>query len=196
MPIYAPGKRHRRHKKSLKTSRKVLAVLSLTAMVDMFTVLVVFLLQNYNVTGQVIHIPKDVQLPKATTVKELKPAHIVSISDNFILVDDKKIARLVQLREEDWLIRPLHDYLKKAFEMDRAKASKGIQSKIRTAVMEAKRGAVSDEEEWRKVTVQADKKITFSVIKKVMYTLVEAGAGEVNFAVERRNKEKDGVQVN
>ena len=42
----------------------------------------IFLLQSYNTTGEVIHIPKEVELPKATAVKELFPAHVVIVSDD------------------------------------------------------------------------------------------------------------------
>ena len=82
MPIHPPGERYRysHHLKKKKTKREVAAVLQLTAMVDMFTVLVVFLLQNYNVTGQVLYIPKEVVLPKAQQIKELQPAVVVTIS--------------------------------------------------------------------------------------------------------------------
>ena len=45
MAIYVPGKRDRRGVRA-GAKRNVVAVLQLTAMVDMFTVLVVFLLQK------------------------------------------------------------------------------------------------------------------------------------------------------
>ncbi|MES2857036.1 MAG: adventurous gliding motility protein S, partial [Bdellovibrionota bacterium] len=63
MPIYAPGRRDR-HNRPLKGSgRKIVAMLSLTAMVDMFTVLAVFLLQNYQTTGEIIELSEEVVLP-------------------------------------------------------------------------------------------------------------------------------------
>jgi biopolymer transport protein ExbD len=40
-------------------------------------------------------------------------------------------------------------------------------------------------EDFRRVTVQADKVIDAGTVKKVMYTLTEAGASEINFAVLR-----------
>ena len=46
MPIFTPGKRDRSNRKVGATQRSAVAVLSLTAMVDMFTVLAVFLLQT------------------------------------------------------------------------------------------------------------------------------------------------------
>ena len=44
--------------------------------------------------------------------------------------------------------------------------------------------------QFRRVTVQADKKIDFLTIKKIMYTVTEAGAEEINFAVIVTEKEE------
>ncbi len=62
MAIKRPGQRFRYHNilKRRGSKRAVTAILSLTAMVDMFTVLVIFLLQNYNTTGEILYIPKEV----------------------------------------------------------------------------------------------------------------------------------------
>lgn len=94
MAIQRPGERHRYHNilSKRKGKRDVTALLSLTAMVDMFTVLVIFLLQNYNTTGEILYIPKEVVLPKASSVKELKPAHVVTISAKEILLDKDVVA--------------------------------------------------------------------------------------------------------
>ena len=72
MPIHVPGKRARGRQKVVGRKRNVVAVLQLTAMVDMFTVLVVFLLQNYASTNQILPITDQIALPKAAAVKELK----------------------------------------------------------------------------------------------------------------------------
>lgn len=82
MAIYKPGQRFRYHNLLSKKSKKraVTVILSLTAMVDMFTVLVIFLLQNYNATGEILYLPKEVTLPKASTVVDLKPSVVVTIS--------------------------------------------------------------------------------------------------------------------
>jgi biopolymer transport protein ExbD len=45
--------------------------------------------------------------------------------------------------------------------------------------------------QFRRVTVQADKKIDFLTIKKIMYTVTEAGAEEINFAVMVIPKEQE-----
>ncbi len=89
MAIYIPGKRDRKGK-NLNPKRSVVAVLSLTAMVDLFTVLVVFLLQNYATTGEILEIPEGVSLPDARTVKDLKPANVIIVSEQDIRLNNEK----------------------------------------------------------------------------------------------------------
>ena len=190
MPIHPPGERYRysRILRNKKAKREVVAILSLTAMVDMFTVLVVFLLQNYNVTGQVLYIPKEVTLPKAEKIKELQPAVVVTISTKEILLDKTPVITFQQLKtQESWMIQPLMVGLTQALKEAQDKYERSLQTKLQTAVDAARGEAEKDQKPWNKVTIQADKGIDFLTVKKVMYTVTEAGAGEINFAV---NKEK------
>jgi len=192
MPIYAPGLRDRHNRPANKKSRNIIAMLSLTAMVDMFTVLVVFLLQNYQVTGEVLDLDDTVELPKATETKELKPAHVVVVSKQHIMLDKEIVASFNNVREqEDWMINSLHNRLVEAYrQASERQRLMGLDS-VKQAVDQAKMGEAAETrpEDDRRVTVQADKSIDFLTIKKVMYTLKEAGAGEVNFAVLKREKE-------
>lgn len=188
MPIHAPGERYRYNKylKRKKTKRDVVAILSLTAMVDLFTVLVVFLLQNYNVTGQVLYIPKEVVLPKAEKIKELKPAVVVTISNKEILLDKNVIITFNQLRtQQEWMIQPLFKGLTEGLKKAKEEYELSLQKKLQTAVEAARGESEKDRNPWNKVTIQADKGIDFLTVKKVMYTVTEAGAGEINFAVNK-----------
>lgn len=192
MPIHAPGERFR-YSRLLKKKgkRDVTAVLSLTAMVDMFTVLVIFLLQNYNTTGEVIYIPKEVTLPKAERIKELKPAVIVTISNKEVLIDKNAIVTFDQIHAQtEWMIQPLFAQLTEALQKSKAEQDKNIQKKLRD-VVDSARGEKDDEANaWNKVTIQADKGVDFLTLKKVMYTISEAGAGEINFAVTKQKIQK------
>lgn len=188
MPIHAPGERFRYSKllRKKKGKREVVAILSLTAMVDMFTVLVVFLLQNYNVTGQVLYIPKEVVLPKAEKIKELKPAVVVTISNKEILLDKTPVIAYDTLsKQEAWMIQDLETGVKAALEKARVDYERNLQTKLQSAVGAARGEQEMDLKPWNKVTIQADKGIDFLTVKKVMYTVTEAGAGEINFAVNK-----------
>ncbi len=196
MAIYAPGKRDRRgHMSAGKKS--LVVVLSLTAMVDMFTVLAVFLLQNYRV--EEIQLKKSVPLPEASAVKKLKPAHVVVVTQEEIFLDDKPVARFESVKEQEhWLIEPLQEGLAKAIEDKKAEMESGLKNALKDAMGKKKDPTEMSEEEreeerakmyaWGRVTMQADKDIDFLTIKKVMYTITEAGASLINFAVTPKEK--------
>ncbi|QDK36818.1 biopolymer transporter ExbD [Bdellovibrio sp. NC01] len=195
MAIYKPGERHRYHNilSKKKSKRGVTAILSLTAMVDMFTVLVIFLLQNYNTTGEILYIPKEVTLPKAASVRELKPAHVVTISNKEILLDKDPVATFDEVKAlgaEEWNIPKLKEQLTEALAKSKAEQESKLQNKIRDVVETTKgQDGTEDPNAWSKVTIQADKGVDFLTVKKVLYTVTEAGAGEINFAVTKLPQE-------
>lgn len=192
MAIQRPGERHRYHNilSKRKGKRDVTALLSLTAMVDMFTVLVIFLLQNYNATGEILYIPKEVVLPKASSVKELKPAHVVTISSKEILLDKDVVATFEDVKgTEEWEIAKLKEELTAALAKSKAEAESKLQNKIRDAVETTKGESTEEQNAWSKVTIQSDKDVDFLTVKKVLYTVTEAGAGEINFAVTKSPQE-------
>lgn len=187
MPIHMPGKRDR-HNKMKKTGRRIVAGLSLTAMVDMFTVLTIFLLQ-FDIKTQLVQTPKDVTLPKATETKELKPAHVVTISGQNVMLDDAIVAKFSDITaSQDWMVTPLYQRLRVLIQDDLKQRQGGLRNTLQKAVRGGKRELT--DEELGKVTVQADKEIDFVIIKKIMYTVTEAGALEINFAVTKMPHEK------
>ncbi len=186
MAIHTPGKRHRYSKLLSKKSGKrgVTAELSLTAMVDMFTVLVVFLLQNFGADAGVLYMPSEVELPKAESIKNMKPSVVVSISPKQIFVDEIPVFTFAALKaQNEWLIEPLKAQVIEALKKAKEKQETETQSKLRTMLNAGKETPQDDVNAWNKVTVQADKGMDFLTVKKVMYTVTEAGAGEINFAV-------------
>ncbi|WP_413585164.1 ExbD/TolR family protein [Bdellovibrio sp. HCB274] len=199
MAIFKPGERHRYHNilSKRKGKRGVTAVLSLTAMVDMFTVLVIFLLQNYNTTGDILYMPKEVTLPKAASVKELKPAHVVTISNKEIVLDRDVVATFDEVQAtgpDDWSIPKLKDQLTLALAKSKAEHEAKLQNKIRNAVDQTKGQSPEEDNAWSKVTIQADKGMDFLTVKKVMFTVTEAGAGEINFAVIKNSNQSTSTQ--
>ena len=181
MPIYAPGV-SRNSKAGIKR-RDVVALLQLTAMVDMFTVLVVFLLQNYAVTNQILPISEKIMLPKAEKVKNLKPSHVVVLSKDVVSLNSESLGKLTEHTSlKNWTFAPLKTRMQEIIK----ESEKGLDTFLANQLNRV----VSDEqvEELKKqapfrVTIQADEEIVFLDIKKIMYTLTEAGVKEMNFAV-------------
>jgi len=189
--IRVPGVRHRRGgAKSAK--RSAVAVLQLTAMVDMFTVMVVFLLQNYATTNQVLPISDKVSLPSAMEVRELKPSNVVVISEDGVSFNNQIVASIEDLKAaEDWFLPSLEKSIREVIRVGNEKKN-SLGQKIREAVNEAKTGPQQEEEidDFLKLTIQADKTVDFLSVKKIMYTVTEAGVQEINFAVLKKSEDK------
>lgn len=181
MPIYAPGIRKGRYVQSIK--RDVVAVLQLTAMVDMFTVLVVFLLQNYAVTNQILPIAEKIELPQAKEVKTLKPSHVVIFSDGIVTLNEDVLGPLKEQTSEDqWIFPPLKQKMEELLELSRSGGSNFLLAQLKKIQQDLEDDDVIKEAPFR-VTIQADEKTNFLEIKKIMYTLTDAGVREMNFAV-------------
>lgn len=197
MAIHKPGERHRYHRilKRRGGKRSVTAALSLTAMVDMFTVLVIFLLQNYNTTGEILYIPKEVTLPKAARVNELKPAVVVTVSSKEVLIDRTQVATFTEVQAStDWVIPNLRDQVRVLLEKAKAEQEAKLQNKIRNVVDKTVGKEEADPNAWRRVTLQADKDMDYLTLKKVMYSIYEAGGGPINFAVAKEAENKNATQ--
>lgn len=148
------------------------AELNLTSMVDMLTILVVFLLQTFSASGELLTVSKNITLPEAMNYKDLEQAPIIAISKDSVTLNGEPKADAAELNKEtglDWKIPQLHDdlvVLKNNFKL-----------------------LHPDPSEWKGlVIVQADRAIDFKVIKKVMYTCAVAGYNNVNFAVTQKAK--------
>lgn len=185
MAIYAPGLRDRKQRPRTKGKRNSVVILSLTAMVDMFTVLVVFLLQNYQV--QEIEFEDRIEMPEAQAVRQLLKSRVVSVSLEDITVDAQKIVDIDSVREqESWLIDGLYQQVQENIQTAKDEVRAGLRLRLQETVVDEERFTEILElmdEEITRLTVQADKNLDFLTIKKVLYTITEAGATEINFAV-------------
>ncbi len=194
MAIYTPGKRDRHNRRRSSNRRNPVAVLSLTAMVDMFTVLLVFLLQNYKEQNVYLKFYKDVALPEASQIKELAPSHVITISKTEIRLDEMAVATYQEVAANPGpMINKLYQPLSKMI-AEEMQPQKSFRGSIRDLV----RGGNSQQVDKKagKITIQADKGLDFGTVKKVMYTITEAGGIEMNFAVIRVNDQLAPKKVN
>lgn len=202
MAIYVPGRRTRRNRPMSSTKRSVMVMLSLTAMVDMFTVLTIFLLQNFKV--EAIKLKQNVPLPEATAVKKLQPAHVVVVTQDKIFLDEKPVADFIVVKEQqDWVIAALKEGLELKIKEAKEKHDGTLKEQFKNSVLSQNKKLTQEEieeeenekkKDWGRVTVQADKEIDFLTIKKVLYTATEAGATLINFAVAQKAKDKPVAQ--
>ncbi|MGC3999814.1 MAG: biopolymer transporter ExbD [Anaeromyxobacter sp.] len=175
MPIVTPGKRPAKRFENSKVlggkiskGRKATnAELNVVPMVDMMTMLVIFLLQQFSATGEVLFMQKDIKLPTAQHGQVIETAPVVAISGSEIAVTGVKVADIADLeRENGYLNIPgLEEQLR-----DQKKTWEFLHQQDTTRKWEGN------------VNIQADEKVPFRIVKRVMYSCGVAGYFNVNFA--------------
>jgi biopolymer transport protein ExbD len=162
-------KHHARHKGS--------ATLNLVSLMDIFTILVFFLLVN---SSDVETLPnaKDLQLPESIAEKKAKETVVILIGEEDIIVQGVpvvKVADVMALKGND--IPELRQALKS--QNDRVL-----------------RREAQDDIAGREVTIMGDKEIPYRLLKKVMATCTESDYGQISLAVLQRSSEKlDDLQA-
>jgi biopolymer transport protein ExbD len=148
--------------------------IQITSMVDMFVILLVFLLKSYSTSPVNIDPSDKLVLPASTSAKDPIDVLKMVVSKAGIFIDDKKIIDLqagaVDVKDVDasdtQFIRKLYEALD-----EQAKKSRGIAS-------------VNEEMEFDgKVLMQADRSLPYELLRKVMYTSMMAGYSDVKIAV-------------
>ena len=175
MPIVAPGKRPaKRFEKSKilggKFSRghkSTNAELNVVPMVDMMTMLVIFLLQQYSAAGEVLFMQKDIKLPDAQHGQMIEMAPVVAVSADQVVVTGVKVAEIRELDSDSGYLNipALEERLR-----DEKKRWEFIHQQDPTKKWDGL------------VNIQADKAVPFRIIKRVMYSCGVAGYFSVNFA--------------
>jgi biopolymer transport protein ExbD len=146
--------------------------LNITSMIDMFTLMVVFLIQNYSAQGQLVTPAAGLRLPKSTVEKMAKEALSVKISQNGVMVEDAIVidptGYAALLSQKDFMIVPLHAVLTKYSS-------------------EAKKSAEMFKTEFSgKISIQGDIEIPYNILTRVMYTCGQAGYPNMNLVVYRK----------
>ena len=92
--------------------RQVAADLLLTALIDAFSILVIFLLMNFSSTGEILMIGKNQELPKASLAAVLERNPVIKIDEGKLYVEDKMVdantitAELLELRKKYQELHP------------------------------------------------------------------------------------------
>ena len=96
-----------------KKKKNAQVSLKLTSMIDMFTILLVFLLKSFSAEGQIMTVTKDLKLPESSAQKSPQPASIVAITNEYILLDGKQVASIAdEMISNELLISGLANELK------------------------------------------------------------------------------------
>jgi biopolymer transport protein ExbD len=156
-------------KRAERRTRNVSLVdLNLVSLIDIFTILIFFLLSN-SADVEILPSNKAVKLPESTAEKKPRETVVVVVTENDILVQGRKVAQVADVMAlEGDLIEPL-------------KSELDLQSGRQVIRQES-------QAQTKAVTIMGDKHIPYKLLRKVMVTCARANFSEVSFAVLRKNE--------
>lgn len=159
--------RNSRRIKRMGRNRLSIKKMNLTSLMDVFTILVFFLLVNSG-SVEVLDAPKEVTLPESRVESKPRETVVIFISPTEVLVQGQLVAMVDEIIENKTsVLDPIASRL--------AELKENV---IGTSTM-----AVASSQE---VTILADKSVPFTVIKTVMSTCTGEGFENVSLAVTQR----------
>jgi biopolymer transport protein ExbD len=150
--------------KRMSRNRGSVVKMNLTSLMDVFTILVFFLLVN-SASTEVLETPKQITLPDSVVEQKPRETVVVFVSPEEVTVQGESVVRMVDiLAHKGPLIAPIGERL----------------TQVKESVIGLSTRAIADS---REVTILADRSVPFEVIKKVMSTCTHAGYGRISLAV-------------
>lgn len=153
-----------------RRTRTGVVSLSLISLMDIFTILLLFLLVH--VAGEETALPstEGLQLPASTAEKAPRPTVTLLVTENDIFVDGKRIMGVAEaVAQPDTILGPVKQELTRLAD--------------RTRTMAKKTSSVSFTGH---ITIMGDKKIPFQLLKKIMATCAHAEFPHIALAVVQK----------
>jgi biopolymer transport protein ExbD len=153
------------------------ANLNITSMMDMFTIILVFLLKSYSAEGSILTNADNLVLPNSTSKKKPSDVNLqLAVTHDMILVDNNAIVPTADVSkippdDHDPQIAKLSEALKRHYAQEEEMVRLGALSKVEG-----------------KIVIQVDKNISFDVLFKIMNTCGKVGYNSMNFAVMEREE--------
>jgi biopolymer transport protein ExbD len=152
--------------------RKKPASLSLVSLMDIFTILVVFLLVN-SAEIQTLEPPKSLSLPDSIAQEKPRETVIVLVTGETVFVQDQPVVSVADVdRADGVIIAPLR----------RALAAQSDRLLLR---------ASETDPSAREITILGDRSVPYRVLKKIMATCTEANFGKLSLAVMQKEEAMD-----
>lgn len=150
----------RNHKRMAKPAK-----LNLVALMDIFTILVLFLMVN-NGDVEVLQSDKNIVLPESVSEQKPEAALMIKISSTDILVQGRRVVSIAEaLAQEGNSIASLAEELRnQASRADGLEESQALQG--------------------RSIIVMGDQQMPYKLLKRIMSTCAEADYRDISLAVD------------
>ena len=158
----------RRMKRMARAKKRARAgALNLTSLMDVFTILVFFLLVNQAST-EVLEPPKEIALPDSVVESKPRQTVVMLVSADHVRVQGEPVIATAEvLAAKGDSVAPIRERLEA----------------IREKTIGFNTKKVADSKE---VTILADKSIPFKVLRKLMSTCTSAGYSRISLAVNQK----------
>lgn len=146
--------------------------IDITSLLDILTILLVFLIQSYNSSGVTINVPDGIVLPASTSESLNTQGVNIQVSANKIWVDDTEVLNTEILPDQIYdqggrRIVPLYNEL--------VKVKETIKRSELLSPNAVKFSGIAN--------LVVDKTLKYSYVKKIMFTCAEAGFKDFKFVV-------------
>jgi biopolymer transport protein ExbD len=151
--------------------------LQITSMMDMFTIILVFLLKSFSAEGSLLTNADNLVLPNSQSKK--KPTEVnlqLAVTNDMVLVDNMPLVptedvRKIPFDNPDPIVEKVAEKLKSCLAQE--------EEMVRLGALNAVQG---------KIVIQVDKNMDFDVLFKIMNTCGKVGYNTMNFAVMEREQ--------
>jgi len=155
--------------------------LNLTALMDIFTILVFFLMVNSG-DSQTIKDTETILLPRSVADKMPKETLVLAVDDENLVIQNQTIATIADI----------HAMKNETSEDDIIPA---LQAELER---QAERRPETEEEKilGRPITIQGDHEVPYLVLRKIMATAAMTGYRDISLAVVQQELKVEDVEVN
>ncbi len=161
--------RDSRRIKRMSRNKVGIPKMNLTSLMDVFTILVFFLLVNSG-QSELLETPKQVQLPESVIESRPRETVVIFVSPTEVVVQGEPVVSMADVYASAGAIEPVSARL----------------AALKDTVIGRSTQVVAASQE---VTVLADKSIPFDVIRRVLSTCTAQGYTNVSLAVMQKGAE-------
>jgi biopolymer transport protein ExbD len=157
---------------------KVAGGFIVTSLMDVFTIILLYLMKNYSAEGSILTNADNLVLPNSISNK--RPTEVtlqISVADDIVCVDNTPCCptddvRKIPQENPDPIAQKLFERLDAKYKQEQEMVRVGSLNKVEG-----------------KITIQVDKNVDFDTVYKIMNTCGKVGYNNMNFAVMQREGE-------
>lgn len=150
---------------------KAVVQLALISLMDIFTILLLFLLVHVSGDESVMPAPDTLTLPASTAKKSARPTVTVLVTDKEIFVQGKRVMGVTEAtKQSDVILAPVKQELTRL-----ADRTKYLADKASTVAFAGD------------ITIMGDRTIPFQLLKKLMATCAQAEFSHIALAVVQKD---------